>query len=358
MIGLLRMIKARITTLDECRSAGISVSAYSFPNHSKELYTLEGAFRMIRGPVLTSHGEAEVVINQYDSHDGLAHVDNVHGNRWTGHSDYLFRTYFNNDLNRFANEKKPWEIRSNGKNVLCAIETEWSRSNIFHALFDAFGKLAVLEIGEELAGCSFLVNEKSKFLESLLQLFKYSYVVYPDNTPLIGAFKIPSMTHRTGHITPMLRKFLARQRDRVGILDRSSNRENLYIARKGARAVLNEEQVLSEISRHISIRKIYLEDMKFLEQFCLIAQSNYVIAPHGAGMSWCVFKDSGAVLELVSPNYDNRCFSGIESEAVHFYRCEPALAESPSNGSKSDPFKVDLNRLSVALDRMLSADPG
>lgn len=109
----------------------------------------------------------------------------------------------------------------------------------------------------------------------------------------------------------------------------------IFVSRGKAqyRRLLNEDQIWPKIEV-MGFEKIFLEDLSLREQAMLFAESKFIIAPHGGGLSNLMFCHPGiSVLEIFSPDYVNPCYWHMASVVglQYFY----LVGES-----KSDDFCV------------------
>lgn len=75
-----------------------------------------------------------------------------------------------------------------------------------------------------------------------------------------------------------------------------------------SRKVVNEEQFMQVLVR-LGFELVTFESMSVFEQAALMAEAEIVVAPHGAGLANLVFCSPGTkVIELFSPAYVNVCY--------------------------------------------------
>jgi capsular polysaccharide biosynthesis protein len=90
--------------------------------------------------------------------------------------------------------------------------------------------------------------------------------------------------------------------------DRPSRRsERIYIVRRRARRLTNEDELLRRLGRH-GFRPVELEGLTFPEQVELFHDAEAVVAAHGAGLTNLLFADRALVVEIsptpfVFPHY-------------------------------------------------------
>lgn len=84
----------------------------------------------------------------------------------------------------------------------------------------------------------------------------------------------------------------------------------LYISRNDAqtRRILNEEEVMENLAQ-FGFKKVILTGMSVKEQRDLFHSAEFIVAPHGAGLTNIVFCRKGTgVLEIFPPTYVNPCY--------------------------------------------------
>ena len=84
---------------------------------------------------------------------------------------------------------------------------------------------------------------------------------------------------------------------------KSANRLRIYVARgrRSWRHVVNEGVLLSELSKY-EFKRYFLEELPLRQQIELFQQAEFVIGPHGAGLTNLVYCNAGTkVIEIGSP---------------------------------------------------------
>lgn len=102
----------------------------------------------------------------------------------------------------------------------------------------------------------------------------------------------------------VLRDMLSESPLRSQLLSTSRNKPKLFISRKDARKVTNEQEIEAYLAEQ-GFEKIYPEDYALIDQIALIVQAEEIVAVHGAGLGPLVFKaivgQPYKLLELFSP---------------------------------------------------------
>lgn len=124
-------------------------------------------------------------------------------------------------------------------------------------------------------------------------------------------------------------------------------KRRIYISREKAnsRRIVNESEVLNILEKY-GFEKVFLESLSITEQMQLFVSSEYVIAPHGAGLTNLVFCPQGTkVLEIFSPNYVSVSYWNICNQIGLDYYYLFGRGERPK--ANKDPHKrledIDVN---------------
>jgi capsular polysaccharide biosynthesis protein len=82
-------------------------------------------------------------------------------------------------------------------------------------------------------------------------------------------------------------------------------RDRTYVARQGARVVLNEPE-LAELLGRYGFQKVFLEEHDFVGKVAIAARSSAMAGPHGAGLGLSMYMPRRSTLiELMSPSFVN-----------------------------------------------------
>ncbi|QDV32801.1 glycosyltransferase family 61 protein [Tautonia plasticadhaerens] len=144
----------------------------------------------------------------------------------------------------------------------------------------------------------------------------------------------------------------------------------VFVARRGARALLNEDLVAEHLARR-GFERIYCEDLPFDRQLALLGNAREVVGIHGAGLSWLGFNPRGTgpdapprsgirLVELFGPGYLVDCYrimmscSRASYAAVRGQITPEVVRDLDQLGRPrshvNSPFRVDLGTLDEALD--------
>ncbi|RHW43571.1 glycosyltransferase family 61 protein [Neobacillus notoginsengisoli] len=92
-----------------------------------------------------------------------------------------------------------------------------------------------------------------------------------------------------------------------------SKKKRIYISRKWSRKIINEDELMELLASYHFI-KVELEHLSIRKQAELFANSEAIIAPHGAGLTNLTFcSPSTKVIEIFSPTYITSLFWVISS---------------------------------------------
>jgi capsular polysaccharide biosynthesis protein len=225
-------------------------------------------------------------------------------------------------------------------------------ANYYHWMLDALPRLASLEAAGMDRVPLVVPRPLSRFQrESLALLGVTDNRLTPFAREHIAPHTLiwaPAPAH-IGHATPEVVAWLRR---RLG-QGRNEGRRRLYVARAGARRVVNDAQVTEVVRRH-GFEVIRPERMALREQIRAFGSAEAVVAPHGAGLTNIVFSRRLAVLELVAPAYRNPCFERLARAAGHEHLRLVADAVPSRRPPLEWPFAVPPDRLDAAIEGMLS----
>ncbi|MFC2188736.1 DUF563 domain-containing protein [Fulvivirgaceae bacterium LMO-SS25] len=135
----------------------------------------------------------------------------------------------------------------------------------------------------------------------------------------------------------------------------SKHSKRIYISRSKAnrRRVLNEEELMQLLSKY-DISCFYMEDLSFAQQRKLMAETQFLISNHGAGLTNMTFMQEGAtVFELKSDSINtNNCFFNLARALNHQYYY--TINSGQGDHIQYTDIVVDLEKLAVELRRILN----
>jgi capsular polysaccharide biosynthesis protein len=226
----------------------------------------------------------------------------------------------------------------------------WCR-NYYHWMFDALPRLATLRA----AGLDHLPlvipNPPTRFQrESLAHLG----ISRRRLTPFVNEHVAPqrliwaSPSAHIGHPSPFVVRWL---RHSLGQGTPARGRR-LYVARRGSRQLVNEDQVVELLRRH-GFEAIHPERMALVEQIRAFEAAEAVVAPHGAGLTNIVFPERIALLELVPPTYENLCYQRLAAAAGHDHSSLVGEDVPGRTPPRERPFSISIDRLAASVRAML-----
>ena len=156
------------------------------------------------------------------------------------------------------------------------------------------------------------------------------------------------------YITPWVCNFL-----RESFLKSSTNKKRkIYIgrAKTAHRRVTNETKLIQVLSEY-GFESVYLEEYSITDQAQLMAEAEFIIAPHGAGLTNLVFCSPGTtVIELIYPKSVKKLFWTLSSIMNLNYYYLFAIGEPPPEGVdsylNSEDMEVDLDKLTLLLEKL------
>ena len=193
----------------------------------------------------------------------------------------------------------------------------------FHWLTDALPRLEIIRktLPNGIDSIDkFVVNKGIPIIGETLEMLGISpeNLIFADSNLHIQSKNliVPSLPGSTGNPPAWVISFL---RENLLVLNKKVNislASKLYISRSKARyrKVTNEEDVL-ECLATFDFTPIWLEDHNIENQIALFSSAEFIVAPHGAGLTNLIWCNSNAkVLEIFSPNYVNVCFWAIANQ--------------------------------------------
>ena len=232
----------------------------------------------------------------------------------------------------------------------------------FHWLTDALPRFEIISktLGIDSID-KYVVNKGVPIIEETLEMLGISpeKLIFADPNLHIQAkyLIVPSLPGSTGDPPAWVIAFLRENflKNKASI----SPVTKLYVSRSKAnyRKVTNEEEVL-ECLATFGFTPIWLEEHDFATQVALFSSAEFIVAPHGAGLTnliWC--NSSAKVLEIFSPNYVNVCFWAIANQIEMEYFYLIGDGERPPDYIDphliGDNINVPIDELRQSLDILL-----
>ncbi len=135
--------------------------------------------------------------------------------------------------------------------------------------------------------------------------------------------------------------------------------EKVFLARRGARRLLNHSQIEQIVTRY-GYETIYMEDYSLSEQLSIGAQAKHVVAIHGAAMSFLVMgRRIDSIIEFLPANNYAACFPlSLGSRVGRYDQIIPVFDRTVAHSGwstiarfKDMPFAIDAG----LLDKLLAS---
>jgi capsular polysaccharide biosynthesis protein len=128
----------------------------------------------------------------------------------------------------------------------------------------------------------------------------------------------------------------------------------IYISRKDTprRGVANEDEVERAVARR-GFTPILLSQLPLTDQISLLRGAEYIIAPHGAGLTNIVFSgQKRKLIELMPDDYCNQCFRAIATGKNFDYIGIINPSTTDTRGYHFSKINVDIQTLNSSIDEM------
>lgn len=197
----------------------------------------------------------------------------------------------------------------------------------FHWMCDVLPRIELLRMGgiDFNAIDNFLVNAyQTSFQQETLNTLDIpqTKIIESIKCPHIKATQlvVPSLAGISGNIPKwacdFLRNTFLLNNKASCKINTSELPERIYISRTRTnnRKIINEPELIQFLTSY-GFRTIFLESMSVNEQALLFSKANFIVAPHGAGLTNLVFCSSGTkVIEIFSPSYVNVCYYALSNQ--------------------------------------------
>jgi hypothetical protein len=164
---------------------------------------------------------------------------------------------------------------------------------------------------------------------------------------------VPSLVGYTGHAPAWACDYLRNHFLHSDMSKPAKSMQRIYLSRQQARwrKVENEEEVIRLLRKyHFEIITNELDDMPVSEQADLFHTADYIVGPHGSGLTNVLFCHPHAkVLEFHSPNYVNPLYwvLGNHVEVDYYY----LIGEGPRPPDMMDP-KEDWEHMTIDVGKL------
>ena len=177
--------------------------------------------------------------------------------------------------------------------------------NYYHWTVENLPRIRLIEEAGISADCYFLPG-RHRFHRDSLELFGIpsKNQILANEYTHVQADELVITSMVRSEITPENASFLYHRMANMNwSKTKSTKRLRIYVARRRRswRHVVNERILLSELSRY-GFQRYFLEELPLRTQIQLFQQAEFVIGPHGAGLTNLVYCNAGTkVIEIGSP---------------------------------------------------------
>ena len=243
----------------------------------------------------------------------------------------------------------------------------WSH-NYFHWILDCLARLESLEHYQKATGLKPLLlipKSPTKWQLESLWLLGYdekNFILWNYSRIQIEKLILPSFCRSSAAgISPRTCRWL-RQHMLNGI-DHLNNQvhekefsSRVLISRRKAsrRRVINESEVIDALAP-LGFVAYALEELTFSEQVKLFSQAEFVIGPHGAGMTNMIFSPKLKIIELFNRNsqYFQPVFFSLSQALGHEYGLLKGSPSPESHLTRNDDLVVEIGQLLDLAELML-----
>ncbi|MGJ3244304.1 MAG: glycosyltransferase family 61 protein [Opitutales bacterium] len=238
--------------------------------------------------------------------------------------------------------------------------------NAYHWLINAMPALMVARdrFGRDWSPTVILSGPLSRFQRSALHFCRLKEPRYRPCPA--GSYRFRQLVYPSplGRPLPEPDPALLRYREQVlRILNRKDPRRpvtgrRLYISRQDARRrpLVNEASVIARLEAR-GFETVRLSELSFKKQVRAFAHADWIIGPHGAGLSHLLFARPGCrVLELFTDRYLSPCMGRIAQWVGLDYRFA-IFTQPPGPDRPQRAWQADLAQLETWVDHWLSGDP-
>ena len=202
-----------------------------------------------------------------------------------------------------------------------------SCESVYHWMVDAVGRLGVIPENYRQAASILLISdsvppEQRRLLGRIPSLYGLTVrTVRADETLRVRTLLVPTSVSAEFRYHPCLKATVRGALDHTQVIRTWPKR--IYIDRRGAlaRRLVNESELVEQLER-MGIVAVALEQLTLGEQIELFRSAELIVAPHGAGLTNCIFASPGCrVVELLMDSYVNWCFRNLAGLCGLEYDC-------------------------------------
>ena len=125
---------------------------------------------------------------------------------------------------------------------------------------------------------------------------------------------VPKTRHLSGSPTIQTLEFLRKSFESLAP-DSEDTNPRLYVSRRYSSRALQNETEIERVLEENGFEILYLERLSFKDQIQKFANSDVIIASHGAGLTNILWSKAGTkVIEVTSPNVFNPCYRNLSEQ--------------------------------------------
>jgi|688.fasta_scaffold83175_4 hypothetical protein len=131
-----------------------------------------------------------------------------------------------------------------------------------------------------------------------------------------------------------------------------NKQKRIYITRKKAqtRKILNEDKLI-ELLNHFKFEIVTLEDLTIDKQYALFANSEIIMAQHGASLTNMLATSNSTIIEIFNPNWPMNMYSLMANATQNnFYRIN--ISEFEGNDPQSANYIVNITDVNFILNKL------
>lgn len=258
-----------------------------------------------------------------------------------------------------------WPIFTSAKKSYILATDEWSK-NYCHWLWEALTKVVELKksvahptliLPESYLQIDFVVKSLAAFgfnetniklipKKSHLRLKNLAFIRCI-NIDVAGYYDFLRFDEVADSVTSYYHDSLQKNFGNKIYISRSDPKKNT------ARKVANESELTEMLTKH-GFKTVYMEDFSFLDQVSIMSHADFVVAPHGAGITNVMFaKKNCHLVEMLNKDWAKTCFAEMcDRMTIKYHRFD---CESLNNGGgiRLDDITVDVKNLENELTKIL-----
>ena len=269
--------------------------------------------------------------------------------------------------NRYHIEGRSIEIDDQVRRTLSGANASLlagSCNNYFHSMIDSVARLAIIKDAGVSPFKSLLLPKDAPKARHMLELASsdWNNVVEMDvsDTIEVEHLILPWTVHGQSTYHPCIKDFFNQISNKIDPISMSTPKR-IYISRtcSSNRRLSNEADVIDALAR-VGFAIVNLETLSLQMQIQLFRGVEFIVAPHGAGLTNMVFAGSKAiVLELLMDSYVNWCFRHLAAMLGLQYDCVIGRAQGTwsllSPAIHGDEWIVSVPHVVAAVDKLSAA---